>query len=260
MKILACGVVHNEIDILPYLLSYYDSQGIEVFIFDNYSDDGTWEYLQANNIECERINSDGSFSLAWFIEKRMEKWREIKPDWCIFLDADEFPLTFQLPSLKELIETRDREGFNVIKQTRVNFRPTGSEDFSQGDPLKIYRYYFIRFPKGKGHLQCERIFKYSDLMRLAGGGHAVWRVDKKVSAEPLDNPIFHYSMRENAEEKTRQRFDRHNKGGKGVRRRWNEHYAKYIKNNVWVWDKDKLEDIKNPEDGIYKIMNKPGAI
>jgi len=107
MRILACGVVWNEIDILPYLLKYLKAQGVDVFIFDNDSTDGTWEYLQDNKIKCERLSSGGKFSLVQFIKKMTAKWHELKPDWCIYLDADEFPLTFQFPTLKRLIEIRD---------------------------------------------------------------------------------------------------------------------------------------------------------
>jgi len=255
MKILACGVVHNEIDVLPYLLEYYKTQGVDVFIFDNISNDGTWEYLLDNGVECERLESDGGFDLVHFIEKREEKWKEAKPDWCIFLDADEFPLTFQFTSLNEMIENRDKQGFNVIKQTRVNFRPTGSEDFKKGNPRKIYRYYFINFPEGKGHPQCERIFKYCDDINVVrGAGHTVYGFDKKVSIEPLDNPIFHYSMRENAKEKTHERFNRRSKD-ENAPKRWNTHYKKYIEKDKWLWAPDELNDIKNPKDPLCKILN-----
>jgi len=240
---------------LPYLLKHLKSQGIDVYIFDNYSDDGTWEYLLDNGVECERISSDGGFDLVRFIEKREEKWKEIKPDWCIFLDADEFPLTFQFPTLKKLIEERDKQGFNIIQQTRVNFRPTGSEDFSKEDPQKIYRYYFINFPDGKGHPQCERIFKFSDAIDLvSSGGHFVERSDRRVSIESLENPIFHYSIREKAEEKNLQRLNRRNKDSETVKLRWNTHYKKFIKENKWTWDKNELNDIENPEDELYKFL------
>ena len=252
MRILACGVVHNEIDNLPYLLDHLKAQGIEVFIYDNFSDDGTWEYLQKNGTQCARISSAGAFSLVEFIEKRMEKWREVQPDWCIFLDADEFPLTFQFSTLEEFIEDRDRKGFNVIQQTRINFRPTGSEDFSQGDPRKIYRYYFISLPGGRGHPQCDRIFKFSDGMKSCGGGHFIKRPDKRVSIESLDNPIFHYTMRENAQEKTLQRLERRNKDEVTVKLGWNKHYRKFVTNDEWIWDKDKLYDIENPKDALYE--------
>jgi len=246
VKILACGVVYNEIDILPYLLDHFKSQEVEVFIFDNFSTDGTWEYLQDNRIACERLESDGKFSLVQFIIRMTEKWKEVKPDWCIYSDADEFPLTFQFSSLKKLIEDRDKKGFNVIRQTRLNFRPTGTEDFSLGEPRKIYRYYFINFPDGKGHPQCERIFKYCDGINLVdSGGHIVKGFDKRVSIESLDNPIFHYSMRENAKEKTLQSFNRRMRDEETVRLRWNVHYKKFIDENKWIWSKDELSSIEN---------------
>lgn len=256
MKILACGVVYNEIDILPYLLDHFKSQGIEVFIFDNFSNDGTWEYLQKNNIPRERIFSDGKFSLVQFIKKMTLKWHEIQPDWCIYSDADEFPLTFQFSSLQELISDRDRRGFNVIKQTRVNFRPTGTEDFSKGDPRKIFRYYFIDWPDEKWNVQCERIFKYSEEIDIvSGAGHVVGLFDKKVSLETLNNPIFHYTMRQHAKEKILRTFFRYSIDEETIKLGWNAHYAKFIEKNKWLWDKKELHDIEDPGDDLYKILH-----
>lgn len=257
MNILACGVVYNEMDILPYLLDHFKSQDVEMFIYDNYSDDGTWEYLQDNKIACERIGSDGKFSLVRFIKKMTTKWKEARPDWCIYLDADEFPLTFQFPTLKELIKDRDKQGFNVINQERINFRPTGLEDFSKGNPLEVYRYYFHEFANKRGHPRCERIFKFSDDINvLSSGGHYCLRINKKVFAEPLDNPIFHYSMRENAREKTFLRFNRRSKDEETIKLGWNVHYKDFINNNKWIWDPNELKDIKDPKDIFFKIMNK----
>jgi len=256
MRVLACGVVYNEIDILPYLLDHFKSQGIDIFIFDNDSDDGTWEYLLDNKIDCKRLKSDGKFSLVQFIKKMTEKWKEIKPDWCIYLDADEFPLTFQFPTFKELIEDRDKKGFNVINQERVNFRPAGSEDFSLGDPLKIYRYYFHEPPHQ--HPRVNRVFKFDENVDvISSGGHHVRGIVKKiVSKEPLDNPIFHYTIRENAEKKIRERIERRMRDEETVKLKWNVHYQTFVDDKKWIWNKDELLDIKDPENEFYKIINR----
>lgn len=256
MKILACGVVYNEIDILPWLLKYYESHSIDVFIFDNFSTDGTWEWLLDHKVDCERLDSHGKFSLVQFIKKMTEIWHKFKPDWCIYLDADEFPLTFQFSSLRELISDRDKTGFNVIRQTRVNFRPTGTEDFSLGDPRKIYRYYFINWPDGHWNVDCERIFKYSyEIDLVTGAGHVCGLYNRYVSFEPLNNPIFHYTMRENAKEKILRLHARRTLDEETCALRWNTHYKKFLQKDKWVWDPNELHDIRDPGDKLYNIMN-----
>lgn len=260
MKVLACGVVYNEIDILPYLLDYYKSQGIDVFIFDNFSDDGTWEYLLEHKIDCGRLPSDGKFSLVQFILKMQMIWHSFKPDWCIYLDADEFPLTFQFPTLKAFIEARDALGFNVIKQTRVNFRPTGTEDFNKGDPLKIYRYYFINWPTGNWNTDCERIFKYSPKIdALTYAGHKVKFPNRNLSPETLANPIFHYTIRKNAKEKIHRLYLRRNRDTETSKMGWNTHYKQFVQDNKWIWDPKELHDIQDPDDELYQVLNSSRA-
>lgn len=260
MNILACGVVYNEIDILPHLLDYYESQDINVFIFDNFSDDGTWEYLLDHKVDCARLRSDGKFSLVQFIKHMQTIWHLYTPDWCIYLDADEFPLTFQFSSLNEFIADRAFQGFNVIKQTRVNFRPTGTEDFSKGDPFEIYRYYFIKWPTESWNTDCERIFKYSPKIDcLSYAGHKVRFPNRVLSPETLDNPIFHYALRKNAKEKIHRLYLRRNRDKETSKMGWNTHYKKFVQYNKWTWDPKELHDIRDPKDQLYKILNRKGA-
>jgi len=91
---------------------------------------------------------------------------------------------------------------------------------------------------------------------VSSGGHTVKRADKKVSVEPLYNPIFHYSMRQHAERKNLQRLKRRNKDDETVKLRWNVHYKKFAELSEWIWDRNKLCDIKDPKDELYDILNK----
>jgi len=251
MKILACAVVFNEIDILPYLVEHYKANGVEMFIYDNMSTDGTWEYLLGSGVECEQVDTGGILATPHFVRMRLAKWREVEPDWCIYMDADEFCMSFQFPTLRELIKFRDFQGVTVIQQPRLNFRPTGMEDFSKGNPLDIYRYY----APCPGHLMNDRIFKYHrDNELLPSGGHYVEGVPKQVFSETLANPIFHYSIRENGKDKFARMSKRSNKDPETNARGWNTHLKKFLDADKWVWDKDELSDMKDPENELYKAM------
>ena len=43
INIAQVSCVYNEIDILPNQIKYIKSQGLEPYVLDNYSTDGTWE-------------------------------------------------------------------------------------------------------------------------------------------------------------------------------------------------------------------------
>jgi len=248
LRILACLCVYNEIDILPYLLKYLTSQGIEVFVFDNFSTDGTWEYLNDLHYRCERLDTGGEFNLKAILDKKMELFHREKPDWCIYQDADEFILTSEFKTLKEFITDRDRKGYTVINQLRVFFLPTGEENYELGDPRKVFRYYDRGCWFDTPNACSDRIFKYSEDMVILEGAHHVITGDYRVSREGLDNPIFHYPYREFREQKIRERRERSKK--EYSEKNLHRHYYEFIPEK---WDKKNLTDIRDPENPLYKF-------
>jgi len=46
MNILNPIVCYNSLNILPYVVEYNKKEGVDLFIIDNYSNDGSWEYIQ----------------------------------------------------------------------------------------------------------------------------------------------------------------------------------------------------------------------
>lgn len=243
LRILACLCVYNEIDILPYLLPYLEEQGIEVFVFDNCSNDGTWQYLKDNGYNCKQFDTGGKFCLRENIKRRIGKWRSEKPDWCIYSDADEFPLTREFGTLREFIEDRDKKGFNVIRQRIAYFYPTGKENFGLQDPRKIFNYY--RIVKS-----IERIFKFWPEVKLEATSHSVLRPDKVVNTESLKQPIFHYTLRQNWNRVSEQRLKRCS-GGEELRAGMHVHYKRYVKREGTVWNADELEDLSNPKNEFH---------
>lgn len=251
LRILSCLCAYNEMDILPHLLKYLHSQGIDTFTFDNYSTDGTWEFLKDNHYDCARLNTNGQLNLVQIIKAKMQKWNKEKPDWCIYQDSDEFPLTSEFPTLREFIENRGETGYNAISQTRVPFLPTGEENSLKDDPRRIFKYYHHTFRCAPNMpVRSERIFQYSPHIDLAtGAGHFVQGLGEKTSKETLKNPIFHYPLRKNPEMKTRQRLERC--PDTELNKHWHIHYVRMIESGKFTWDKNELSDISNPKDPLY---------
>jgi glycosyltransferase involved in cell wall biosynthesis len=89
--ILACLVVRNESQRLPYLLSYYRQQGVNQFlVIDNGSIDGTVDYLLTQSDvglwRGDRSFKEVNFGSAWF-EILLRKYGV--NHWCLTIDADE---------------------------------------------------------------------------------------------------------------------------------------------------------------------------
>lgn len=177
------------------------------------------------------------------IRRKIGKWRSEMPNWCIYSDADEFPLTVEFGTLREFIEDRDKKGFNVIRQRIAYFYPTGKENFGLRDPRKIFNHY--RIVKS-----VERIFKFKPEVKLSPTAHSVSRKKKIVSIESLKQPIFHYTLRRNWNKLAKQRLKRC-LGGKELRRGLHIHYKRYVKRKGTVWSVKELEDLSNPKSELH---------
>ena len=90
-EILACVVVRNEVQRLPYFLQYYRELGVDRFLcVDNASSDGT-QALLLDQADVHLWVSDMSFKganfgSAWF-ELLLRRYGQ--GHWCLTLDADE---------------------------------------------------------------------------------------------------------------------------------------------------------------------------
>ena len=135
MKILAATFVYNEREHIPYWVEYYKSQGCDLFVLDNASDDGTWEWLEENNIPCASFDTNGSFHLHRLQDELLKYIERINPDWVCYCGAD---LYFAMGrKISEVIEEVDAKGYNQISLKCVNVVSTGEK---HGIPLQ--KHYF----------------------------------------------------------------------------------------------------------------------
>lgn len=93
MKIWLYCIIRNEAKILPYFLKHYTPWVEKLIFYDDQSDDGTREMLQACP-QSELRNWPGSHGIVddEFLIFANEQWKEAKDiaDWIIWVDADEF--------------------------------------------------------------------------------------------------------------------------------------------------------------------------
>ena len=131
---LYTGFVYNEIKYLPAIIEYYKKQGLDFFFLDNYSSDGTYEYLMENNIPCYRIDTNGMFHIDMLQAELLKQIRKINPSWVIYGSADIFYI-FDKP-LNEIIDLAETQGYNQIQSSCYGALNTG-----EGFGLPLYKYY-----------------------------------------------------------------------------------------------------------------------
>lgn len=128
MKILAIAFVYNELPYLPLAVDYYRKQGCELYVIDNMSKDGTWEWLQEQGIPSHRHDTQEAFQLAWLQEEMCKTIHLLKPDWFLWFAPDLFHV-FTEQTVREAVEQAVKEGFNQIKAQCYSFKPTKEELF-----------------------------------------------------------------------------------------------------------------------------------
>ena len=153
-RIVAILPAYNEEDVIGSVIQHYVDDGVEVYLIDNCSTDGTAEiarrWLGNGVIKIERFPDDvGGTERA----KKEYMWGEILrrnevlsaelgADWYIRADADEFRVG-PWPGLShaESITLVDALGYTAVQSEVLEFRPTDASFPSGGDPRDHIHYY-----------------------------------------------------------------------------------------------------------------------
>ncbi|MCA9912852.1 MAG: glycosyltransferase family 2 protein, partial [Anaerolineae bacterium] len=189
--------VYNEADIITPTLTYLISQGVQVYVIDNWSDDGTYEQAQQHIgrgvIAVERFPQpqpeQHTFSLFHLMKHVEELAQQVEADWFMHYDCDEIrEACWHDVSLHDAIYQVDQRGFTAIDHTVINFEPVDDTYQPQTDFAAHFRHYdFGRRPglfrqikgwknlgvpvnlaaKGGHHVRFEgmRVFPYKFLLR-----------------------------------------------------------------------------------------------
>lgn len=123
MKIIAYFITYNEIDLLPLQHKWCKNQGIEMYVIDNCSNDGTVSYLKKNNIRHHFIDTNGAFDLRPLLAEITKQIHRDKPDWFIYTGMDMFFVDKDL-SVKQMIVLARNMKYNMISMQQITFYHT----------------------------------------------------------------------------------------------------------------------------------------
>ena len=235
MRILATCFVYNEKKYIDQWVKWYRSQGCQLFVLDNMSDDGTYEWLVANGVECARFDTGGAFHLHVLQRELNKHIVRIKPDWICYTGADLFIITNK--TIKETIEYYHAKKVTQIKLPCYNVVNTG-EKFST--PLQ--ENYF----RGGLYKDLSLLSKYEEGFTLCNDDIGL----KNNITEKVKGIIINYGGCKPAKEQE-EKFRRRNKA-------WNEglpsnigRHFKTGKSKDWVYDINSTIDLMDSEAGQY---------
>lgn len=238
LKIVAIGYVYNEIEYIKYKHMWAIQQNFDLYIIDNMSTDGTWEYLQENNIPSHRFDTQNKFNIVTLQKELIRTLHTLKPDWYIWNGCDTFRYTKN--GLRHDIELANSLGYDSLTLTLIDMKNTGEERVENSSPF--HTYFFGEIVKDQ-----TSIGKYNQDIKLHGDN--IKSSNKKNII--FDGVLVNYGMTKKLKEREIT-FARRKLAWKqdGLRKDFGGHY-RIASVKKWIWKKNELKDIRLTNYGYF---------
>ena len=232
MNVLVAGFAYNERPYIADMVKYYKKQGCSLFIIDNYSTDGTYEWLKVNGVDTVRVDTNNSFLLWKLNEELTKQVHLIQPDWVVYVGID---IRYFFPtSIKDEIKLAESKGCNMIEVSNFSAYNTGEKL-----ELPLHKHFFYM----KEGRKLRMIAKFNPRQfGFIPDGIKIHEEKVHKSAGVLIN-YGHCKPKEEREETYERRkkaWDLGEHRGHGV------HY-KPGHDRGWLWNKEELTDIRTTQ-------------
>jgi glycosyltransferase involved in cell wall biosynthesis len=195
IRALAVVCAHNEAIHIRRCIKHLIGSGLEVYLIDNESTDGTREiareFLGHGLVGIETLPCKMEFSLSDQLRAKQRVFAESDHDWIVHADADEWlcsPIEGQ--SLLEGLNSADDAGYSCVNFHEIVFVPLPGEDFYCDDyAVRMSTYYFFQpyYPR------LNRAWRRTvALDNFGSGGHIL--VGQGVRHLPTDFILRHYMV------------------------------------------------------------------
>lgn len=195
MRVVALLAVYNEERVVAACLDHLIRQGVEVYVIDNGSDDGTRSiaerYVGHGVIGIEHLPREGTYTWRPILERKEQLATELEGDWFLHVDADEIRLPPRPDAtLAEAFAEATRRGFNAVNFVEFTFVPTEEEaDHDHPRFQETMCWYYPFAPRPVDRLNAwARQERRVDLAQ--SGGHVV--CFPGLRKDPVAWPMRHY--------------------------------------------------------------------
>lgn len=111
-------IAWNEIDSIHFTINYYKKFCTRITVYDNYSDDGTYEKAKALGCTVKKFGQKGILDDQEYIDVKNNCWKNSTADWVIIIDSDEIIWHEQLSLVLDIAKNTGSTifrtlGFNV---------------------------------------------------------------------------------------------------------------------------------------------------
>jgi len=157
MRIATFTVTRNEKVYLPIWVknALRSFSPEDIYILDHQSSDGSVDFAASIGCNVETIYPPENPDAAWFLERIKEKQRELlkKYDWVLFAETDEFVLSSNSKTLREMAEEAHSAGYDTVRLSGLDvlqdYKTEPNLSFSPGENILENRSRCISyFPPG----------------------------------------------------------------------------------------------------------------
>jgi glycosyltransferase involved in cell wall biosynthesis/tetratricopeptide (TPR) repeat protein len=242
-RVTAIIAAYNEADIIGEVMSDLIQQGVDVYLIDNWSSDGTFEaadqFAGRGLVGRERFPAEGpapDYNWTALLRRKEELASGLDSDWFIHVDGDELRESpWPGCSLRDALYRVDREGYNSVDHTVIDFRPVAAS-YPAGMSLRETFKHF-EFGMRPGHFQQVRAWKNLGLpVDLASsGGHVAAFSGTRVY--PYKFLLRHYPFRSQAQAEKKVFADRKTRWNAAERARgWHVQYEEFAAGRQFIWN------------------------
>jgi glycosyltransferase involved in cell wall biosynthesis len=206
MRVVALLATFNEERFIDASLRRLARHGVDAYLIDNGSTDGTLElaerHLGRGLIGIEELPRGETFSLLSILERKEQLAASLDADWFVHLDADEARVSPRADqTLAQALAEADEGGYNAVNFYEFTFMPTfETPDHDHPNFEATMRHYYPFEPRSPHKLAAwKRQDSPVDLRTNAG--HEI--LFSGLRASPVDLVMRHYLFlsREHAVEK-----------------------------------------------------------
>jgi len=249
-RVVAIISAFNEADVISPVIGHLVENGVDVYLIDNRSTDGTADaakrwlrkgLLGIEQFPAEASAGDGPPPFDWeAILKRKEALaKELSADWFIHHDADEFrEAPWPGMKLRDAIQWVDRLGYNCIDFRVLNFPPLENGFPPGADPREHFTHWEDPVVHDTLQRKCWKAQK-TPVSLAASGGHEARFPGRRIF--PIQFLMRHYPIR-SQEHGLRKVFDERKKRfvDKERAKGWHVQYDAIGEGHSFVGDPSKL--------------------
>jgi hypothetical protein len=224
-SVVAIISAYNEADIIEQVVDDLVTQGVQIYLLDDGSTDGTAAAVERHVgrgvIGIERL-APAAFDWERILVRKAQLAAELDASWFIHHDADEFRESpWPNLSLREAIRRVDALGYNAIDFAGLDFWPTAQAVAQGADIRRALTMYSELAPYDRVQIRCWKKTAIVDL--AASGGHEAQFPERRVF--PIRFILRHYPIRGQAHGERKVFAERRNRFLTGERERgWHVQY------------------------------------